>query len=286
MTVAILVAATGTRSEIRHVNAAPPRQRGFVAQLVRDVRESARNKPFVWLAAGTTALFLSAGVHRTLSLYLLEYFWALRSGQMVVVQLATLVGLLAGIVALRAVLFRTSKRFTLLLGTAGAVSFQVLPVLLRLVDLFPANGTSALVWALIVTEVIQGAFSAFALVAYFAMMTDVTDAHELDTGHRREGVLFGVITFAVKASAALAQIVAGVGLDVINWPRGAGVTVADVPAEAVVHLGIFYGPVLLVFSAAGIWCYLHYRLDAKRRAEIMRELYARRRRTAAAAKPA
>ncbi len=45
MTVAILVAATGTRSEIRHVNAAPPRQRGFVAQLVRDVRESARNKP-------------------------------------------------------------------------------------------------------------------------------------------------------------------------------------------------------------------------------------------------
>lgn len=285
MTVAILVAATGTRSEIRHVNAAPPRQRGFAAQLVRDVRESARNKPFVWLAAGTTALFLSAGVHRTLSLYLLEYFWALRSGQMVVVQLATLVGLLAGIVALRAVLFRTSKRFTLLLGTAGAVSFQVLPVLLRLVDLFPANGTSALVWALIVMEIIQGAFSAFALVAYFAMMTDVTDAHELDTGHRREGVLFGVITFAVKASAALAQIVAGVGLDVINWPRGAGVTVADVPAEAVVHLGIFYGPVLLVFSAAGIWCYLHYRLDAKRRAEIMRELYARRR-AAAAGEPA
>ena len=94
-----------------------------------------------------------------------------------------------------------------------------------------------------------------------------------------------MITFAVKASAALAQIVAGVGLDVINWPRGAGVTVADVPAEAVVHLGIFYGPVLLVFSAAGIWCYLHYRLDAKRRAEIMRELYARRR-AAAAGEPA
>ena len=61
MTVAILVAAVGTRSEIRHVNTAPPRQRGFLAQLVRDVRESARNKPFVWLAAGTTALFVSAG---------------------------------------------------------------------------------------------------------------------------------------------------------------------------------------------------------------------------------
>ena len=142
-----------------------------------------------------------------------------------------------------------------------------------------------MVRALIATEIIQGVFTAFALVAYYTMMTDVTDAHELETGARREGILFGVITFAVKAAAALANIIAGVGLDVIKWPRGAGVTVSDVPAQTIAHLGIFYGPVLMVFSAVGLWCYLHYQLDGARRAEIMRELYARRR-AAAAGEPA
>ena len=37
--------------------------------------------------------------------------------------------------------------------------------------------------------VVQGVFTAFAPVAYYAMMTDVTDAHELETGARREGTL-------------------------------------------------------------------------------------------------
>ena len=287
MAIAILIAAAGTRSEIRHVNPPPPRQRGVLAQIARDVRDSTRTRPFVWLAAGTAALFLSAGVHLVLSLYLLEYFWALHSGQMVVVRLAMLVGLIAGVLVVRVIIRSTSKRFTLLLGTAGSVSFQVLPVVLRLVEFFPPNGAPGVVRALIATEIIQGVFTAFALVAYYTMMTDVTDAHELETGARREGILFGVITFAVKASAALANIIAGVGLDVIKWPRGAEVTVSDVPAQTITHLGIFYGPVLMVFSAVGLWCYLHYQLDGARRAEIMRELYARRRAAAAGAgKPA
>ena len=276
MAVAILLSASGTRSQIGRLNSPPARRGGVLEQLRRDLRESMSNRPLRWLCAGTGGVMISTGVHQALDLYMLQHYWGFASKQMVMIRLAPLVGMLTGVFIVRPVSRHLGKRFTLLVGVTLAVVFQTSPVLLRFAGLFPANGTLPLFAALVTTETLQGACAACAVVAFVTMITDVTDLHELETGARREGVLFGVVTFTIKASVAIAGFIAGVGLDVIDWPRGVDAVAETIPASIVERLGTFYGPALMTFTAAAIWCFLHYRLDDDRRAEIMRDLYVRR----------
>ena len=49
------------------------------------------------------------------------------------------------------------------------------------------------------------------------------------------------------------------------------------PPETLVHLGLFYGPVVAAFAIVSMWCYTHYDLSRERHAQILEELNVRRR---------
>lgn len=116
------------------------------------------------------------------------------------------------------------------------------------------------------------------------MMADIADQHELETDRRQEGIFFGAISFSAKGTSGLGNLVAGIGLDVIAWPRGADVrSAADVAPETIVHLGILYGPLVAAFAVVAVWCLSHYDLTRERHAEIQRVLAERRRARAALA---
>ena len=74
-------------------------------------------------------------------------------------------------------------------------------------------------------------------------MADLIDEHELDSGHRRAGLFFGVINFASKftpiAGITLASFVLGwAGLE-------GGVDVEAVSPESIRRLGLVFGPVVM-----------------------------------------
>ena len=76
----------------------------------------------------------------------------------------------------------------------------------------------------------------------------------------------------------LGNLVAGVGLDVISWPRGSEIQVAaDIQATTIANLGILYGPIVAGFAVVSVWCYSHYRLNRARHREIVAELEVARR---------
>jgi len=71
--------------------------------------------------------------------------------------------------------------------------------------------------------------------------------------------------------------VGGVALDLINWPRGVAIqTASDIPPDTLMWLGLIYGPILSGFAVVSVWCYSKHRLDRRRHAEIVRDLYLRR----------
>ena len=280
MVVTVWYSAFGTRREIPYLAdpVAHGSRRNPLAQVVLDLREGFKNVSFRWLFFGVLIVFVMAGVNSALDLYMYQYFWDLKGSEMLYLQMATVVGLMIGVFLTAALLRRTDKRFGVLLGTIVWASFQLIPVVARLVDAFPANGTLTLVCTLIGFKFVQGLVLQQAFVAFGSMMADVADEHDLATGVRQEGIFFGAIAFSSKATSGVGTLIGGIGLDLIAWPRGPEIqSSADVAPETIVNLGILYGPTVAAFSIISVWCYMHYGITRKRHAQILRELNARRR---------
>ncbi len=284
MTLAVLMVLTiwysawGTQKEVPHLSAPARRPRRNVAmRLVLDVWTGFSNRSFRWLFSGVLIVFVMAGVNSALDMYMYQYFWELTAFGMLALGLGTVAGLLLGVFVAVPLLRHADKRFGLLLGTAVWAVCQVLPVVLRLEDLLPANGTPALLLALLLFKFVQGVILQLAFVAFGSMMADVADEHEYESGVRQEGIFFGAVAFSAKATSGFGTFLGGLGLDFISWPRGADVqSAADVPAETLLNLGLFYGPVVAGFAVISLWCYTHYSLSRARHAQILAALAARR----------
>ena len=278
MVLTIWYSAFGTRKEIPYLPVpAAPSGRSPMVQLVVDLREGFKNRSFRWLFFGVLIIFVMAGVNNALDLYMYQYFWDLTGGQMLSLQVASIAGLMIGVFLTAPLLRYTDKRFGVVLGSAVWASCQFLPVVLRLGEAFPVNGTAELVYTLIGFKFIQGLILQQAFIAFGSMMADVADEHDYETGVRQEGIFFGAIAFSNKATSGFGTFIGGIGLDLIDWPRGPEIkTSADVPADTLVDLGILYGPVVAGFAIVAIWCYTHYGITRARHAEILRELNARR----------
>ena len=247
-------------------------------RMLRELGSAFGNLSFRWLFGGVLIVFLMVGVDGALNLYMYQYFWELSGQAMLLVMVISPLGLIVGTAFTRALHRRWDKRPGLVLGTAGWAALQIIPILLRLAGWFPENGTTALIVALAGFKFVQGVIVQQALISFGSMMADVADEHELESGRRQEGILFGAVAFSGKAASGLGNMVAGVGLDLIAWPRGAHIqTAADVPAMTLVKLGLLYGPIVAGFAVVSVWCYTHYKLNRERHAEILVELEEARR---------
>ena len=107
-----------------------------------------------------------------------------------------------------------------------------------------------------------------------SMFADITDEHELETGERREGVIFAARAFAVKATSSIGLIFGGILLDYIQFPRGA--STGSVPEDIVWQLGFIAGPATSIFTLVGLVWYMGYKISRQRHQEIQQELSRRR----------
>ena len=278
MVLTIWYSAWGTQKEVPHLSAPARRpRRNMATRLLLDVWAGFSNRSFRWLFVGVLIVFVMAGVNSALDLYMSQYFWELTAFEMMGVGLGGVAGLLLGVFVAVPLLRYANKRFGLLLGTAVWAICQVLPVALRLVDWLPPNGTAELLLALLLFKFAQGMILQLAFVAFGSMMADVADEHEYESGVRQEGIFFGAVAFSAKATSGFGTLLGGLGLDFIGWPRGADVqSAADVPAQTLLDLGLFYGPVVAGFAVISLWCYTHYDLSRSRHAQIVEALTARR----------
>ena len=147
---------------------------------------------------------------------------------------------------------------------------------LRLLDApwFPANG-SALVLPLVMVVNFVGAMLAPPIFGSLnAMFADIVDEHELETGHRREGVIFAARSFLIKAISSVGVVVGGWVIDWIDFPRGA--RAGTVPEDVLWDLGLYQAPLPSIFVFLAVILYSGYRLDRKRHAEILAALNQRR----------
>ncbi|MET3826014.1 Na+/melibiose symporter-like transporter [Sphingomonas sp. PvP055] len=155
---------------------------------------------------------------------------------------------------------RHGKRRTAIAGelTQAAINIALLAV-------FPG-----MLWLLIALAAAQGLTQGSGNLMLRAMVADVADAHELETGHNRTGLFFSVFSLASKTGPALGI---GIALPLVAWfgfaPKGHSSPAALEGLKYVFALG----PALAhVVAAALIW---RFPLDEAAHRDIRRALDAR-----------
>lgn len=272
MTLVVLASTVGTWRAIPTLPPPAPAQRARLGHLLDEQREAYRSPGFAVLVVSLLFFFVARGVALSLDLYVGTYFWGL-GADAVALPGASLLGLLVGSPLTAAAASRTDKRALLVGGMAVFAVLTMAPPLLHVLGLFPAG--AALRPALLATLFASGIAGAAATIAAGSLLADIADAHDLATGRRQEGLFFGALSFARKASTGVGTVLGGVFLSVIAFPTQAEPGAVD-PA-LVTAIGLCAGPGTALFGLAGVLIARRYRGDRSDHAAVRAALAARAR---------
>jgi Na+/melibiose symporter-like transporter len=223
------------------------------------------------------------GTRETLNSYLGLFFWELPENKMRTFGLASPPAFVISFF-LTWRLHRWFEKRSAIIG-AGIVSMigATLPILLRLFGTFPENGSPALLPSLLFFHFVFYLGFSVLTISVMSALADIADDHELKTGRRQEGMFYAARTFFGQLSSGLGHLLAGLAIDIIQFPKGA--KPGQVADEVLYKLGLVDGPIASLPALIALFFYARYRITRQRHAEIQRELAARRQPSSAERSP-
>lgn len=275
MFVCVLVCCFGTAREIPHLQRLPTVPDFGFDYLIGEFVSVLRSRSFRLIFFGMLMTTFAIAIEAVMSPFIGLHFWALTTEQIALISFATLFGLLLGL-PMAGVLTKTlDKKLALVLPAIFVIFNANAAIVLRLLDVswLPANGTEGVFWLHFMRYFLQGICLPIILGSFNSMFADIADEIELQTGRRKEGIIYSLRSFANKLTGALGAIVGGRVIDLIAFPQGA--SVGSVPADTIWWLGFVEGPATSIISFVGILFYLRYRIDRTRHAEIRAAIEAR-----------
>jgi Na+/melibiose symporter-like transporter len=255
--VAIMIAALGTHHRIKWLHRAPKRKFNLREVFGEVLGTLSTRELWVLTAAGIFAA-VASGVAEGLSMYFNVYFWELDPSQLAILVMA---GLSAALVAIPAAPFlcrRVGKRATAGFGLSLAFIVALTPVALRLMGVMPPNGSKALLYILIVEVFIHAALVLIANIAVTSMFTDLTEASQVRTGRRSEGLLVSADNFLKKVSNGAGLFVSGAIITLVAFPAKAKPGAVD--QETLNALALVYIPTLVVLYVLSVASLSFYKL--------------------------
>jgi len=221
-----------------------------------------------------TSLFgnLAGGLGATLGFYYFTYFWQLTSEQSLVVVLGLFLGAAIALPLGSVLSRRYGKKPTAIGMVLAALAIGPIPQLLRLVGWFPENGTPALVPLLFIHNVISNMLGIAATILIIAMVSDVVEDSQIETGRRSEGLFLATLTFITKCATGLGLLASGVLIDAIGFPEHALPGAVD-PA-VLRNLVLSYTPLTVILYLLMLVFLATYRIDRATHEANLRRLAA------------
>jgi len=273
----ILICVAGTWREIPHLRRPPPSPPFSIAKVTRELADLFRNRSFRALFSGMLLATTSIAVEAVFGPYMGVHFWGLATEQLSLLPLALIVGLLLS-VPLTPVVTRLldKKRAVVFLAIATVINMNAI-IVLRLLDVswFPDNDSPWILRLMMLRYLVAATIAPIIFSSINSMFADIADEHELETGERREGIIYSARSFTQKATGAIGVIIAGGIIDLIAFPAGAKTGTVD--PGTIWWLGFAEGPGTSVFTIIGVLFYMRYRIDRHRHEQIVAELAHRQR---------
>nr|WP_302054116.1 MFS transporter [Sphingomonas tagetis] len=268
-----LTAAFATKTVLPRLHAPAPGIGATIPRFARELGEMFRNRSFVVLFVAVAAFFVAQGAAGALALYLNRYFWNLSTEAVQLVLVGATLGPFVG-APLTALLARIFEKKTLAIANFLAfVVTQAWPPLAHMAGVLdPAD--SLVVPILLFNAVCSGAALVGVAISGQSMMADATDEHEHRFGVRREALFFSGLTLAVKAASGVGGFIAGVALDVIQFPTAAAAKGGELSLapELIRNLGLVAGPLPATITLIAPLALLGYTLSRQRHMAILSDL--------------
>jgi glycoside/pentoside/hexuronide:cation symporter, GPH family len=220
MFVAILVSSLGTQ---RHVQdfVHPPAEDFDLKRYLREAKETFSNRGVAPLLGAGLFSMMAMGIGGSLLTYVNTYFWELSAQQLSVLTSASMIAAVLAIAVATRVSARFGKRNAAVSLHLVSMALMPLPPALRLLGLFPENGSPWLVPLLYASAIVTSTCMIVGSILWSSMTADVVEDSQLQTGRRSEGLLFSVNAFVMKCVSGLGLGMGGVILGLVAFPQNA-----------------------------------------------------------------
>jgi len=201
------------------------------------------------------------------------YFWelsALDIGNLIL--MGSLVGYVSGFLFSARIHGRFDKRATIVATALLLSIFPAMPVILRMLGMFPENGSPFLLWSIAGFGALAAACGSILNISVMSALADVADENALKYGIRQEGILYSARTFFAKLDNSLGHGMAAVALKVLEFPDRAVPGAVD--ASTIWWLGVIDSPLAIVPGVIAAGFYAQYRIDRKQYEDTRRKLTA------------
>jgi len=271
MIFAILVTAVGTHRQIPYLRD-PPHERATLGVLVREMFGTLANRSFLMILASSFFYAMGIGLGFAINLYFTTYFWQFSAVQIAGFTFSSLAAaILAFAIAPRIARNFDKKPAAMILIPLG-LTCGVTPIVLRLMGIFPANGSPVLYPLIFGINIAATGLGIMGSILFSSMIADVVEDSELTTGRRQEGLFFAATAFVNKAVTGAGIFTSGMIVGAIHFPQG--VKPGAVAPEIIRNLGLVYVPTQLVLYGTTVLLLLGYRISRASHAETLRRLAA------------
>ena len=270
--VAMILCILGTKHTIPYLPQAPENQKKVdFSRSFKAFAEAIKLRPFRIIFTVQIMTMIAGGAGATFMLYIGSYFFELSTAEISLLTLTIIVGLIPASIIAPVLSKRIDKMPSLVTCLLVATVFSFSPIYLRLLGVMPENESSLIMPILFATYVVGYSFFIAAGIVIGSMLADIADLHASNTGKRQEGLFFAANSFAQKATFGLGTLFAGIGLDLIAFPKQ--VDVSMVSEQTIFNLGLIAGPLPFVIYLIAAYIATKYDLNRTRHAEISERLF-------------
>ncbi len=268
--ISIYVSAIGTHKHIPHLRQPPNREPFSFVKTKKEIKETLSNRSFFALFVSALLQAVAAGVSTSLSIYFSRHFWELTTTEIGYMNIPYFFSAFIALMLAPWVSRWLGKKKGGMTVLGLAFAMAPMPFILRVLGLFPENGTDTLFWTLVVFNTIEVTLIIMSSSLIAAMIADVVEDSEVKTGRRSEGIFFAANSFAQKAVNGLGVVVAGQILAIIQFPTKA--KPGQVPEETLFDLAYLYVPTLLFFYLFALAVLSVYKINREDHSDNLRKL--------------
>jgi Na+/melibiose symporter-like transporter len=270
MAAAIFVSALGTHPYIPYLKK-PPAKRPFAARRVlSELRATLSNRSLLALFGAMVFGSMASGLMAALNIYFNTFFWELSANEMSLLVLANFASAALALAIAPRLSQRLGKKRAAISFSVAAIVSGPLPVVLRLLGLFPENGSAALMPTLLLANTFIVTLLIGSSIVTASMVADIVEDSELVTGRRSEGTFSAATSFVQKCVSGIGIFASTVLLGAIGFPQGA--KPGAVAPEVVRDLGLVYTPILVALFVVSIGFLSLYPITRARHEENLRRL--------------
>lgn len=270
--ISILVSSAGLHKLIPYLKQPPKRESFKPAQIMKDLKVTLSNRNFFALFLAGLFGAIGAGVGTNFDAYITNFFWEFNSSDIRWINVSLFISASMAAILSPIVTKRFDKKASAL-GIFGiSIFYGAMPILLRLVGWFPGNDSPYLLPVIIFHAITNVTLIVMFGIVQSSMLADIVEHSQMKTGRREEGLFFAARTFAAKATSGVGAFIAGITLDLIQFPIGA--TPGQVSKDVLFRLGVIYGPTLMVFYLMALICISFYQITREghgARIEVLHE---------------